>query len=377
MAKRKRQRLKHYRHNVYSRSQQLKKGAALLALVAAVLVAAWLAAPYVLDWGTHTWYTLVRAKDLSASEVASESGTQEEPAATEAPAATPTPTPTATPTPEATPEATQLPGTAIREGSWASVSLSALGSAEAITAQAEQLAAQGVQYALVTLKDTSGYIYYSSEVPAAASSIAATVVDPAAIAAAFREAGVTPVAWLAAFRDPVTPYTNRSFAIHYGNGEYLWLDASSAAAGGKPWLNPYSDEAVQYIGDLIDEVYAFGFEQVVLGNVQFPEVVSAKQEFGVTGGRTRAEQLEADIAVWAARFEGRVTLWYEYPLSSCQTADATTEVLPPELGCANLVVRLPADEVTDEETVEAVAEQMKELGAAYVAVRDGKTASLR
>jgi uncharacterized protein (DUF362 family) len=49
--------------------------------------------------------------------------------------------------------------------------------------------------------------------------------------------------------------------------------------------------------------------------------------------------------------------------------------LPAELGCANLIVRLPADETTSEETVEAVAAQMKELGAAYVVVRDGTSAS--
>lgn len=375
MAKRKRQRLKHYRRNVYSPQQRVKKGVAILVLVAVMLVLAWLAAPYVLDWGTHTWYTLVRDRDLSASSQAAEAQPEVSAQPDAQPTATPTETPTPTPTP--TPEQTLVPGTAIVDGNWATVSLSALSSEEAIAAQAQALAEQGVQYALVTLKDTSGYIYYPSAVPAAASSIAATVVDPEAIASAFRAAGVTPVAWLAAFRDPVTPYTNRALAIHYGNGEHLWLDAASISAGGKPWLNPYDDEAVQYIGDLIEEVYGFGFEQVVLGNVQFPAAVSSKQEFGTTGGRSRSEQLAQDIAVWAAQFEDRVTLWYEYPLSSCTAADTTLDALPPELGCTNLIVRLPADETTAEETIEAVAAQMRELGADNVVVRDGTSASFR
>mgnify|MGYP000795976734 FL=1 len=35
-------------------------------LVLAVLGAAWLAAPHVLDWATHTWYTVVKNRDLEA-----------------------------------------------------------------------------------------------------------------------------------------------------------------------------------------------------------------------------------------------------------------------------------------------------------------------
>ncbi len=31
-----------------------------------MLAAAWLAAPHVLDWATHTWYTVVKDRDLEA-----------------------------------------------------------------------------------------------------------------------------------------------------------------------------------------------------------------------------------------------------------------------------------------------------------------------
>lgn len=366
MAKKKRQRVKHYRRSFYSKQQRAKKGIGLVVLVAAILALAWLAAPHVLDWATHTWYTVVRDRDLPASSQAASSE------AASAPVSTPAPTPT--PTPEATPQ----PGTAIREGSWASVSLSALGSEEAARTAARSLREQGVDCALITFKDASGYIYYDSAVPSASGSIAAATVDPAAIAAAFRAEDVTPVAWLAAFRDPIVPYTDRSIGIHYSDGDYMWLDAANAAAGGKPWLNPYSDGAVQFVGDLIEELRGMGFEQVVLGNVQFPSAVSSKQDFGATGGVSRADCLAADIAAWQARFADTVTLWYEYPLSSCQTADSTTgSALPPELGVENLVIRLPAEDAVADETVDALAQQMKELGTAYVAVRDSTGARLR
>lgn len=367
MARRKRQRVKHYHRSFYSREQRIKKIVAMAVLVIVVLALAWLAAPHVLDWATHTWYTVVRDRDLSSPSQAASSAAASEPEAT----------PTPAPTPTATPEPVRQAWTDIREGDWVSVNLSALGSEEAARTAAQSLQAQGTAYALVTLKDTSGYIYYASGVQAAAGNIAARTVDAAAIAAAFKEAGVTPVAYLAAFQDPVTPYTHRSMGIHYSGGDYMWLDAANAAAGGKPWLNPYSEEAVQFIGDLIEELRGLGYEQVVLGNVQFPEAVSAKQDFGSTGGVSRSGQLAADIAAWQARFDGTVTLWYEYPLSSCQAVSSTVGALPAELGIENLVIQLPAEELADEAAVEAAAQAMKEQGAVHVVTRDSTSARFR
>ena len=134
--------------------------------------------------------------------------------------------------------------------------------------------------------------------------MAATVVDPALIASVFKEEGLVPVAGVAAFQDPVASYTDRSMAIQYaGEGGYLWLDAANAAAGGKAWLNPYADTANAFIGDLIEELYGCGFEQVCLSAVQFPPIASSSQSFGETGGRSRDAQLAADIAAWDARHQ--------------------------------------------------------------------------
>ena len=75
----KRQTVTLYRRSFYTREMRLKKGIGIAVLVVAVLAAAWVAAPHVLDWATHTWYTVVRDRDLSASSAVSESvssGTQ-------------------------------------------------------------------------------------------------------------------------------------------------------------------------------------------------------------------------------------------------------------------------------------------------------------
>ena len=53
----KRPKVKRYRRSFYSREMKLKKGIGIAVLVLAVLGIGWLAAPHVLDWATHTWYT--------------------------------------------------------------------------------------------------------------------------------------------------------------------------------------------------------------------------------------------------------------------------------------------------------------------------------
>ena len=68
--------------------------------------------------------------------------------------------------------------TAIVDGSWAEADITALTEDASIRAAAQQLASQGVKYAVVTLKDATGVVYYASQVPAAAASPASVTVDP-------------------------------------------------------------------------------------------------------------------------------------------------------------------------------------------------------
>ena len=216
-----------------------------------------------------------------------------------------------------------------------------------IVRAARQLAQQGAAYAVVTLKDSAGNILYPSQVAAAAGSIEGASLDPALIASVLKENGLVPVAKLAAFRDPIAARADRNMAIGYTGQAYLWLD-NKASAGGNPWLNPYSDEAVQFIGDLIGEVQSMGFDHVLLENVQFPSAQNGKQDFGSTGGRDRSAQLAADIAAWDARFEGSVTLWYGYSLGQVTDGASTVGGSATALGVRNLVVEVPAKQTMDD-----------------------------
>ena len=368
MAKYKRQKVKHYHRSFYNRETRVKRGIGIVVLVAAVLAAAWFAAPHVLDWATHTWYTVVKDRDLEA-----ESASRAEAAASSAAASSAAASQAASePEPE---EEKPLDGKAITGGSWAELDVTTLTDEAAIRAAARQLKQQGADYALVTLKDAAGTVYYASGVAAAAQSIPENPVDAASIAAILREEGIIPAAQLAAFTDPVSVYTDRSMGVHY-DGNSLWLDNVSAAKGGKAWMNPFAASAVQYVGDLIEEVRGMGYEQVVLTGVQFPNIITRKQDFGASGGKSRegrAAQLTADIAAWQTRFAGSVTLWVSYPDALCTAATDALGTTGVSLGMENLLVT--SSTALDADSRAALEQAAADAGVQHVVVHD--TAAFR
>ena len=345
-----RPKVKRYHRSFYSRTARIKRCVGIVVLVLAVLGAAWLAAPHVLDWATHTWYTVVKNRDLEA-ESASRAASSEAAASSAAAEA-------ASSQAASEPAEPELDGKAITGGSWAEVDVTTLTDDAAIRAAAQQLKAAGADYGVVTLKDASGTVYYASAVAAAANGIVESPADPARIAAIFREEGIIPVAQIAAFKDPISSRTDRSMAIHYGDG--LWLDAQK---DGNAWLNPYSAAAVEYVGDLVAEVQGMGFEQVILTNVQFPKL-SRKQDYGETSGVSRADQLKADIAALQSRFAGSMTLWFSYTLDQCNTNSVSLDVPAVTLGMDNLLVT--ADKAMDADSRTALQQSAAGQGVQHL-----------
>lgn len=357
MARKNMGKVRRYRRSFYSGGQRVRRALTGVLALAALFAAGWLVGPAVIDFGTSTWYSMKQA----ASD----------------PDPDPQPQPEATPAPSAAPEATPAPTPAPvvdGEGSWAFVRISGLSSAEQAAATAQSLAADGVRWAVVPCKDSQGYVYYPSAVPIAQSSLSATGFDAAAVAA-LKEAGITPVASICAFRDPLAPYVDRDLAVHYQDTDYFWLDAA-ADAGGQPWLNPYSDGAVGYITALMDEARALGFEQIWLTGVQFPTIAGRqKASYGDTAGVAMGQRLADVLAGWQAAG----TCWVEYPLSEV-LAGADSQLLGAscvELGVENLVIR--ADEALTEEqqtALDAVLAELKAGGTANVALVQGEVFTL-
>ena len=230
--------------------------------------------------------------------------------------------------------------------SWASVALSSVDTPEKASALAGQLAGQGVTHAVLTLKDDRGYLYYSSAVPMAANAISSTTVDAAAIADAFRQAGITPVAGLCAFKDSLAPYADRSAAVKYLNQDILWLD-TSAELGGKPWLNPNAASAQQYIADLIAEVRDLGFETVLIQNLQFPEG-NGLDLAGYGDLTVSRQELLAQIGQRYQSIEG-VEVWFEFPAAAILGQSVESYgASPAGFGLQRVIARMDATSTTNE-----------------------------
>lgn len=350
MPKRKRNSLgkvKHYRQRSYTRKNLLRRRILKWALgLAALFLVGWLVAGPVVDFGSGLWYSL---KNRPAASDSSAPQPDSDPAASGS-------NPEATPEPEQ-PEAT--PDTAsIVEGSWSYVSLSALTSEEQAAATAADLASQGVRYAVITLKDAQGYVYYDSQVALAAQSKAGMLVDAAMAARVFKEAGIIPVAGLSAFEDPKTPYTDRNLSVHYGSQDVIWLNAA-ADAGGVPWLDPTDAAARQYIADLIAEIKALGYDQFLLSGVQFPSGYSlnaAGYDAGLATEIDKTAQLSAIISAWQqqADADGSV-LWFEYPADQAALETSDTIGSLAGLGVRNLVLDMDALSPEDDGTQRTAA----------------------
>ncbi|MBQ8648277.1 MAG: hypothetical protein IJ484_09055 [Oscillospiraceae bacterium] len=334
----------------------LKKILALLLAGALLFLLGWVIGPAVINAGTSTWYAL---KNAGGGDPVSEP--------------TATPAPTAEPDPTATPEPTPIP--VDEDGAWAWVTLSSVRTPEQAAATAQSLVQQGARYVVLTLKDSQGYIYYNSALPAAARSIAASTVDAAAVAQTMKDAGLVPVAALCAFQDPTSPYTDRSMGIHYENTEMFWLDAA-AEAGGKPWLNPYAEPAIDFIEALVAETMDLGFEQVALSGVQFPDRATARCGYGDTAGISQNEQLRRDLAAFAAVAEEKGgTLWLTLPLeTAAQESPAVLGGPLSGLQAERILVELPAEQT--EETAALLEAVRGAVGDAALLVRNGDWAEI-
>ena len=153
---------------------------------------------------------------------------------------------------------------------WVFVSLTSVSTPQAAEQTAQQLAQQNVKAAVITLKDETGAVYYDSQLQLAQTAKSASAIDAAAVAKAFTDAGVTPIAGIWAFKDSTAPYSDRSLAVKYQGTDYNWLD-NSQELGGKPWLNPNSEGAQDYIAGLVEEVTQLGFSKTLVFGLQFPE----------------------------------------------------------------------------------------------------------
>ncbi len=155
----------------------------------------------------------------------------------------------------------------------------------------------GADTVAFTFKDADGVLGYAftAERAILAKAVAEDAITSTQLAeglSRIHAAGLRAAVKLYAFMDKSAPYDLPDARIRFaGEPQTVWLD-NALNKGGRPWLNPYADEAHAYLTDLIAELVAGGgVDYLMLDGVRFPASV-AYADFGADNAAlSRAEVL--------------------------------------------------------------------------------------
>ncbi len=130
----------------------------------------------------------------------------------------------------------------------------------------------------VELKNEAGRIFYPSQVELAQTcgALSETQIDQKALAELIEQYGFTPVARIYALQDDYASHASYSTSYLYENqSSVTWLD-NSADAGGKSWLNPYMENAANYLNAIVTEIAESGYKAIVVNGIQYPNTANQR-----------------------------------------------------------------------------------------------------
>lgn len=205
------------------------------------------------------------------------------------------------------------------------------------------------EYIAVPLKVSGGEIYYASTVSeaqlcgAVRSSLTLSEITSEIINAGFR-----PAAELSILRDNILPQTYPETGYTTADDGSRWID-NSAENGGKPWISPFSDSAVSYIGAIADEVASAGFSKVICSDVVFPPFRESDLE--LLGDEVKNEDRYMELTslvnlLYSKMINGRASMMLE--VSAVDLLQGRDDVIQPMLLDVNtLVLNISFDEMGD------------------------------
>lgn len=129
----------------------------------------------------------------------------------------------------------------------------------------------GITHVIVPLKTAGGNLHYATTIADASTS--RTVVAATGLSVIYEtisEQGYTPVAAINAFEDPIYPEVYADAAYRIAGTQERWLD-DTPENGGKPWLSPFSDLAIDYLASLTAEAAQAGFPVILCEGLTFPQ----------------------------------------------------------------------------------------------------------
>ena len=136
-----------------------------------------------------------------------------------------------------------------------------------------------IEYIEVPLKVSGGNIYYATNnYYATSSGVIQSYTKLSEIVSAISAEGYKPVALISTFNDNIIPNYFRDMSYLTVDDGSQWID-NDINAGGKPWMTPFSESAVEYNTDIAEEVAQAGFERVVCYDFVFPDFRHSDVEF--------------------------------------------------------------------------------------------------
>lgn len=123
---------------------------------------------------------------------------------------------------------------------------------------------------LLDVKDISGRFYFSTALGVETDpKMDIKAVD--SLIELLQEKNLYAIARVPAFRDRLYGLKNVPNGLYHTSGKYLWMDASRCY-----WLNPTKEGTLNYLMEIVAELKALGFDEVVFDDFCFPDTDQIK-----------------------------------------------------------------------------------------------------
>lgn len=205
-----------------------------------------------------------------------------------------------------------------------------------------------ISYIEVPLKSRDGFLWYGSSVyDAQAAGAVRGTMSLDEIVSVVENNGYKAAAVISAFEDSCFPaaYYDAGY-LTYADG-LQWID-NEAEAGGKLWMSPYSQKALDYLSEITAEISAAGFDRIICSELVFPPFRQSDLELlGERYGRsdrcmalTSAANLMYDRAM-----SNGISMQVE--ISAGDILSGRGDVLQPMLlSATNVILRVDIDELS-------------------------------
>lgn len=161
-----------------------------------------------------------------------------------------------------------------------SVPVSALSNSASLSTFASKAAAEGYTAAVVTLKNSSGFLLYSTEVSSAKDSEAVIgTMKASEICDVIKKNGLVPIAEISVLSDNEGGKLNGGMCYKIVDEPTVsWLEYFST---GEPlrWSDPASEETAAYNNAVADELKTAGFDRIITSDIVFPPFQEYDKEY--------------------------------------------------------------------------------------------------